>query len=257
MTDAPSSYRLHYWPSIPGRGEFVRLVLEDAGVPYVDVARLAEAEGGGVKALMRKMRGADARFPVFAPPILEVPEADGSFKPIAQTANICAFLAERHGLVPKESILQAQALTLALSICDVAAEAHDVHHPLGTSLYYEEQMEAARTAARVFTGQRLATWLTFFERVAENCGGPFLLSSGHSYLDLMMMQLFDGLSHAFPKAMAVLGNKTPLLSELRARISRRTNIESYFRSGRRISFNRDGLFRHYPELDLAPDTDKC
>src|SRR5207237_9516094 len=54
MTDPV--YELYYWPSIQGRGEFIRLALEEAGAPYVDVARQSEKDGGGVKALMNLMQ---------------------------------------------------------------------------------------------------------------------------------------------------------------------------------------------------------
>ena len=40
-------YELHYWPRIQGRGEFVRLALEQAGAEYVDVARGPKSSGGG------------------------------------------------------------------------------------------------------------------------------------------------------------------------------------------------------------------
>jgi glutathione S-transferase len=60
------AYELYYWPEIQGRGEFVRLALEEAGAEYVDVAR----HRGGVAAMQRLMDRAAAVHPPFAPPVL-------------------------------------------------------------------------------------------------------------------------------------------------------------------------------------------
>ena len=89
-------YELYYWPSIQGRGEFVRLALEDAGAEYVDVARLPKRGGRGIPALMRFLESRSVEHPPFAPPFLKAGRLV-----IAQTANILLFLGPRLGLVPK------------------------------------------------------------------------------------------------------------------------------------------------------------
>src|SRR5689334_24365487 len=128
-------YELYYWPFIQGRGEFPRLVLEAAGVAYSDVARLPEENGGGVPALLAVLRGErGSGIPPYAPPFL----FDGKTC-IAQSTNICRFVAERHGLAPTEESQRAHAAQLAMTVADLVNEAHDVHHPLSGSLYYEDQ----------------------------------------------------------------------------------------------------------------------
>jgi glutathione S-transferase len=242
MTD---SYEIYYWPMIPGRGEFVRLVLEEAGVPYRDVARLPEKEGGGMEALMPFIRGERPGQPVYAPPIL----VHGDFV-LAQTAAICAYLGERHGLAPDGPQERMQTLQLQLTIADVVDETHNTHHPVSAALYYEDQKEAAREAAKQFLAQRLPRFLPYFERVLERNGGQWLIGDGPSYADLSLFQLLEGLAYAFPRAFAKVTESTPLLLALRQRVASRPRIAAYLASDRRLAFNEDGIFRRYPELDL-------
>jgi glutathione S-transferase len=226
-------YELYYWPTIQGRGEFVRLVLEEAGAEYVDVARGPD----GMKALMSVLKGTKG-VPPFAPPILKAGELV-----IAQTANICAFLAARHGLVPGDEGSRAHALQLQLTIADFAAEVHDTHHPISTGLYYEDQKTEALARSRHFRAERIPKFLTYFDHAMQ---GEHLLGA-FSYVDLSLFQVLSGLEYAFPKAYARI--VTPKLSGLRERVGERPRIRAYLESPRRIPFNEKGLFRRYPELD--------
>lgn len=237
-------YTLIYWSGLQGRGEFVRLVLEQAGVAYRDLARLPEDVGGGDKAVVAHLYGKGPGQPSFAPPIL----LDGDFK-LAQMPAICAYLAERHDLVAETATARSRALQLMLTVADVVNEAHDVHHPLGTSLYYEDQKDAALVAAKHFRKPRLATWLGYFEKVLADNGGVFLVGTQTSYVDLALFQLLEGLRYAFPKTMAPLLTANPLVAALVERVSASARIAEYLASERRIPFNTDGIFRHYPELD--------
>ena len=109
-------YELYYWPSIQGRGEFVRLALEDAGADYVDVARRSK----GMAAMMRFMESSAVERPPFAPPFLKAGKLV-----IAQTANILFYLGPRLDLVPKSEPSRLWAHQLQLTIADWVAEAHD------------------------------------------------------------------------------------------------------------------------------------
>ena len=242
----PPTYALYYWPMLPGRGEFVRVVLEDAGARYDDVARRSEAEGGGVKAILPFLQGQGPGHPAYAPPILRWGD-----EVIAQTPAICMFLGERHGLAPEGPARRAQALQLMLTISDVVAEVHDTHHPLGKNLYYEDQREAARQNAGNFLQDRLPKLLGYFERVLDRAGGAHLTGADATYVDLAMFQLLAGLAYAFPKGYATASAATPGLVDLAARVARRPNLAAYLASPRRMAFNEHGIFRRYPELDLA------
>jgi glutathione S-transferase len=226
------TYRLYYWPSIQGRGEFVRLVLEEAGAPYVDVARGPD----GVKAIIAKLRSEP--LAPFAPPILE----DGDLL-LFQTAVICAYLGEKHDLVAPAK--KQHALALQMTIADLAAEVHDTHHPISTALYYDDQRSEALARAKAFRDERMPKFLSYFERQIT---GEWILGE-LSYVDLALFQLMKGLEYAFPKAFARVTEKTPKLLAVRDRVAAWPRIATYLSSPRRIAFNEDGLFRRYPELD--------
>jgi glutathione S-transferase len=242
-------YELYYWPSIQGRGEFVRLALEDAGADYVDVTRLPVRGGKGMPAMMRLLNGDSVACPPFAPPFLKVRAGK---QVIGQTANILLFLGPRLGLVPKSEASRLWAHQLQLTIADWLVEVHDTHHPIAGGLYYEEQKREAKRRAADFITRRLPKFLGYFEQViARNPGrGGWLVGRGMSYVDLSMFQMIAGLRYAFPRAMARLEPKHPHLVALHRRVSARPRIAAYLGSGRRIPFNREGIFRHYPELDV-------
>ncbi|QRM57393.1 glutathione S-transferase [Sinorhizobium sp. BG8] len=241
------TYELFYWDEIPGRGEFVRLALEEAGADYVDVVRGSEAQGRGISAMFEIMQSQTAPFIPFAPPFLR----DGELV-IAHVANILFYLAPRLGLAPKEEGLRFSANGLQLTIADLVAEIHDCHHPISVELYYEDQMDAARARAQSFLQHRLSKFLTYFERILrQNPAGPaFCVGSSLSYVDLSVFHFIEGLRYSFPKAMEKQEPAIPHLIALHDAVARRPHIKSYLASGRRLSFNEAGIFRYYPELDL-------
>jgi glutathione S-transferase len=243
----PVRYELYYWSEIPGRGEFVRLALEEAGADYVDIGRLPEEKGGGVSAIERVLKDDKLAVPPFAPPFLKA----GPLV-IAQTSLILQFLGQRHGLAPKGEAESFAVQQIQLTIADMVVEAHDVHHPLGAALYYEDQKDESLSRAEIFIGQRLTKFLPYFESIlARNSAGKgeYLVGSDVTYADLSMFQLVGGLRYAFPRAMKRLAPKIPKLSALADRVASRPRIASYLASKRRMPFNQYGLFRHYPELD--------
>jgi len=240
------TYQLHYWPGLQGRGEFIRLALEEAGADYVDVVRLPKEQGGGAGALMKAMADPDQPFPPFAPPFLK----DGELI-IFQTTNILAYLAPRLGLAPEGEQRRVFAAGLQLTIADAVVEAHDTHHPIAGGLYYEDQKAPAKARAADFIAHRLPKYLGFFERVIRrNPDGPgWAVGDGLTTVDLSLFQLVAGLTYAFPRGMAPFGNACPRLSRLCDAVKARPNIAAYLRSDRRIPFNETGIFRYYPELD--------
>jgi glutathione S-transferase len=236
------TYRLHYWPGIQGRGEFVRLAFEATGTNYVDVARLPEAEGGGAKGLIEFMKRAS--LPLFAPPILEV---DG--ETVFQTAAILEFLGPRLGLVSESAASRRRTHQLMLTIMDVAHEAHDTHHPIAASLYYEDQQPESKRRANDFVTARMPKFLRFFERVLTEQGGSWLVAGAMSYADLGLFQLVTGLEYAFPRAFAALEPRLPRTLSHQASVAALPAVAAYLASPRRIPFNEHGLFRRYGELD--------
>jgi glutathione S-transferase len=236
-------YELYYWPSIPGRGEFVRLALEEAGANYIDVARRS---GRGVPAMERFLDDAKLAGAPFAPPFLRAGKLI-----IGQTANILLYLGPRHDLTPRSEAGRLWVNQLQLTMADLVAEVHEVHHPIAASLYYRQQKEEARRRSKYFRAERIPKFLGYFEQ-ALSAGGKrrqYLAGNTRTYADLSLFQLLAGLRYAFPRTMEKLEPDCPGLVGLHDRIGKRPNIAAYLASPRRIAFNEDGIFRHYPELD--------
>jgi glutathione S-transferase len=242
------AYELHYWPSIQGRGEFVRLALEAAGAPYIDVARGSEESGQGVSAMQRVMQDTRLTHPPFAPPFLK----DGDML-IGQTAAILHYLAPQLKLVARSEQARVWTQQIQLTIADMVTEAHDTHHPVAAGLHYEEQQPEALRRAREFCRTRLPKFLQWFESIVVRnpAGSRHLVGGKLSYADLSLFQLVEGLRYAFPKAAQSALAQTPNVVQLHDRIAALPKVAAYLRSERRIPFNEQGIFRRYPELDLA------
>jgi len=238
-------YELYYWPEIQGRGEFVRLALEDAGADYVDVARAA-GKNGGTPAMLKLLDGSRVAHPPFAPPFLKA----GKLL-IGQTANILLYLGEHEGLAPKTEAGRLWTHQLQLTIADFLVEIHNTHHPIGSGLYYEDQKIEAKRRTEDFLKNRLPKYLSYFERVLEQnpSGSRWLVGARLTYADLSLFQIIEGLRYAFPQAMQRTEKKIPQVVALHGRVAERPRIAAYLQSERRIAFNEMGIFRKYPELE--------
>jgi glutathione S-transferase len=235
-------YELYYWPTIQGRGEFVRLALEEAGAAYVDVARRAGKRG--VPAMMQLIDGRRIKRPPFAPPFVKA----GPLV-IAQAANILLYLGGRLGLAPREEAGRLWVHQLQLTIADLVALIHDTHHPITGYLYYEEQRAAAKLATKYFWRYRLPKFLRYFERVLQRSGGPYLLGRKLTYADLSLFQIVEGLRYAFPRRMKRFERKAPRIVALHERVAKRPRIAAYLASPRRLPFSQWGIYRYFKELD--------
>jgi glutathione S-transferase len=233
-------YALYYWPEIQGRGEFVRLALEEAGADYVDVAR----RKGGMEKMTRLMESPRVQHPPFAPPFLKAGKLV-----IGQTANVLLFLGAREGLAPKSEEGRLWTHQLQLTLADFVVEVHDTHHPVGIGLYYEDQKKEAKRRTAEFLKQRAPKFLGYFEDVLKRNKTGFLVGRALTYADLSLFQVVEGMRYAFPKAMKRLERKHPRVIALHDRVMLRPRIKAYLASERRIAFNEWGIFRRYKELD--------
>jgi glutathione S-transferase len=235
-------YELYYWPTIQGRGEFVRLALEEAGADYVDVARRPGRRG--VPAMMKLVDGTRVERPPFAPPFLKAGKLI-----IGQTANILLYLGGRLGLAPRDEAGALWAHQLQLTIADLVTQIHDTHHPISGWLFFEQQRPAAKLRTRDFWRYRVPKFLGYFERVIAKSRGPYLLGRRLSYVDLSLFQIVEGLRYAFPKRMKRFERKVPRVIALRDRVAKRPRVAAYLASKRRIAFSQWGIYRYFKELD--------
>jgi glutathione S-transferase len=234
-------YEFYYWPDVQGRGEFIRLALEEAGAPYVDVARKGKR---GMAAMMRLLEDRRGKRPPFAPPFLKAGKLV-----IAQTANILHYLGPRLGLLPRDEAGRLWVHQLQLLISDLVVEIHDTHHPITSWLFYEEQRPAAKRRTRDFWRYRVPKYLGYFERLLANSGGHYLLGKKLSHVDLSLFQVVEGLRYAFPKRMKRFEKKIPRVIALHDRVQQRPRIAKYLASERRIAFSQWGIYRYFKELD--------
>ncbi len=249
MAPSEPRYELFYWPGIQGRGEFIRLAFEDAGVPYVDVGRMPDPEGGGAAAIERLLEEPGPWLTPLGPPALRHGDVL-----VAQTAAILQYVAPRIGVVPDDEASRLRAHQIQLTLADLVAETHATHHPVATSLYYEDQKAEAARNAEAFVRERVPLFLRYLDRALDSNpagGGRWLVGSDCSYVDLSTFQVIAGLRYAFPNAMRRHERRVPRLSALHDAVAARPRIAAYLASDRRLPFNEWGIFRHYPELDLA------
>jgi glutathione S-transferase len=235
-------YELYYWPTIQGRGEFVRLALEEAGADYVDVARRPGRRG--VPAMKKLLASQRIAHPPYAPPFLKAGKLV-----IAQTANILLYLGPRLGLAPRDEAGALWAHQLQLTIADLATEIHDTHHPVSWWLFFEEQRPAAKRRTADFWRYRVPKFLGYFERILRKSGGPYLIGRRLSYVDLSLFQIVEGLRYAFPNRMKRFEKKVPRVIALHDRVAKRPRIAAYLASKRRIAFSQWGVYRYFKELD--------
>ncbi|KAM0327132.1 hypothetical protein ACHAQA_006263 [Verticillium albo-atrum] len=246
-------YNLIYWPGIPGRGEHVRILLEEAGASYTDTATAEKGVEEVLAHIASTSTGDATNPPSLAPPILK----HGDLV-ISQLPNILQYLGIRLNLVPKlddENDGFFYVNQLALTALDgLSNEAHDTHHPIGVALTYEEQKEESKKKAKIYVEIRLPKFLAYFERVikGEASGeGPWLYGGSLSYADLVLFQCIDGLKFAFPKALAKLEASKDYdgVFKLFDAVKERPRVKEYLASERRQKYSM-GIYRHYPELDL-------
>ena len=235
-------YELYYWPSTPGRGEFVRLALEEGGADYRDVAR----RKGGMPRMMKLMNGPRVTTPPFAPPFLR----SGKLL-VAQTSNILLYLGQELALAPANEASRLWTHQIQLTIADFVAEVHDTHHPVANSLYYEDQKREAKRYAEAFRKERVPKYLGYFEKVlARNPRGPrYLVGSRLTYADLSVFEIVAGMQYAFPILMKRQARRCPLVMALADRVAERPRIAAYLASKRRLPYDEVGIFRHYAQLD--------
>jgi glutathione S-transferase len=248
--DAP--YELIYWPGVPGRGEHVRLALEEAGASYTDSAHQKDGMKLVTSQINAKNLGDALNPPPLAPPILKHGDLT-----INQTPNILLYLGPRLGLVPsadedEDGIYRVNELTLT-ALDGLSNEAHDCHHPVATGLYYEDQKEESKRKSQDYIANRIPKFLGYFERVLKgeaSQGGKWLYGGELTYADLVLFQCLDGVKFAFPNAMGRLEKegKYKAVFELYERVKDRPKIKEYLASERRQKYSM-GIYRHYPELD--------
>lgn len=256
-------YKLIYPAPFPGRGEHIRLLLEEAGIPYTEGT---VEEWQTLKS--PESLGDDLNTPLFAPPFLQYGDLT-----ISQTPNILQFLAKQFDLAgdPKDQYALYRINGLALTALDgLSNEVHDCHHPLGGNFYYEDAKDESLKRSRDYLKSRLPAFLGYLERVLQGKAsgeGVWLHGDCFTYADLVLFQVgvgshhedlrlttlkcLDGTKHQFPNAVKQAENSGQYdrVFKLYQAVQERPKIKAYLQSDRRLKYG-NGVYRHYPELDV-------
>ncbi|OAQ97745.1 hypothetical protein LLEC1_00415 [Akanthomyces lecanii] len=242
-------YELIYAPFAPGRGEHIRLLLEEAGVTYTDTTSLGW--DAALAANQELLKGRDGNPPYFAPPLFRHGDLI-----ISQTSNILMYLGSKLGLAGSTAEDAFRVNALACTALDgLSDEVHATHHPISGTLYYEDQKDESTRASKVWINVRLPKFLAYWESVLASKGGPWLMGETFTYADIVLSQCIDGVKYAFPKAMAHLDEK----SEYRRvfghweQVRARPRIAKYLASDKRQKYD-NGIYRYCPDGDVVPET---
>ncbi|KAI0012376.1 glutathione S-transferase protein-like protein [Xylariaceae sp. FL0662B] len=246
-------YELIYYTGVPGRGEHVRLMFEEAGAPYEDTQFLSFDKA---RETVTHWLGAGGHGnpKYFAPPLFK----HGDLV-MSQTPNILLYLGPKLGLAGSREDDVYRVNALALTALDgLCNEVHDSHHPIAVMLPYEDQKEESLRRSQYWIKNRLLTHLEYWQKALvgdKETGGPWLLGTTLTYADLVLFQCLDGTTYAFPNAMkqARESGKYDRVFELWEAVKARPNIAAYLGSNRRQKYQDWGIYRHYPDNDLAAE----
>ncbi|XP_035669728.1 glutathione S-transferase P-like isoform X2 [Branchiostoma floridae] len=236
MSSEEPEWVLYYWgcpPGVkpfPGRGEFVRLIFEEAGVKFREVNDFEV-----LKKLFftEKQKG----FYAFAPPMIQ----RGKFR-LSQTSVICSYLGKQFGLWPESEEDQWRAQQLNITIHDFIAEGRLAFHGRNPVESYYTQKEETQPYIDRFVATRLPRWLTHLETAlkANNDGQGFVIGGKLTYVDLGLLHVLRATESQFPQAWAS-NDSIPLLKAFKARLSARPNLAAYFNSDRCVPFEGNSM----------------
>ncbi|XP_013395749.1 glutathione S-transferase [Lingula anatina] len=225
-----SEWVLYYWP-LAGRGEFVRLVFEEAGVPYKEI--------NDVELLSKNFKkidlppSEDFSFPCFAPPVIK----KGDFV-LSQTPVICEYLGKKFGLYPdggEEEEYHARQFNL--TIHDFIADGRLAFHGRNHTESYYTQKEETQTYIDFFVKNRLPKWLRNLEHLlnanyGKHGGKGYAIGTKMTYVDLALLHVLRATESQFPAPWEELKGSFPLCREFKERMSQRPNLAAYFKSDR-------------------------
>jgi len=238
MTPPPKDmWQILYWPAKDadgkvaagaGRAEYLRVLFEEAGVPYQDVT-------AGLRAFFWQNLEAQP-YPALAPPAIR----KNNFI-LGQTAVCAKRLAMEFGFYPTDEDDAAHAEQIVTTVHEYIAEGRSAFHPVKNTMSYHDQKEEAKPYIAAFKADRLPRYMTNFERFlkANRGGGGFFVGDSLSYVDLQVMVMLQVTRSQFPDAWEALDAK--LLKDHLAQMEARPRIKAYLLSDRKQPFAGDSM----------------
>lgn len=212
------TWKLYYWDMCPGRGEYVRIVFEEAGVQFLEDRD---------NILEKVIKGGMEGFPAFAPPVI----TRGDFK-LSQTPVICEYLGKHFNLYPASDTDVWHARQINLTIHDFQADGRNVFHAKQFTASYFGQEAETQGHIDWFRKERLPRWLLYFEKLlqANDNGRSFVIGDKLTYVDLGLLQVLRNAANQFSDEWIKMD--IPLIKAFKQRMEARPNLAAYFKSDR-------------------------
>lgn len=238
-------------PGFKGRAEFLRLILEDAGVTDY---RVTNANLYGPTGLCDIFRGGadnvaaldNAPFPlVFPPAIWHQPPAGREEVMINQTNACMVYLGSQLGYAPASDAERARMDCITGNALDCIASGRLSFHPVEATGGYLTQKEEADRVSKVWAETKLPVWLQHFEKIAKRTDGkPLAGGTGLTCADFAVFHVIDAAEAQFNTeyyGMAWDTASVPHLKAFKKAMASRPNLIAYFASDRRMPWGGDSM----------------
>jgi glutathione S-transferase len=229
--------------TLKGRGEFLRLMLEDKCLKYEDT----DDNLYGPKGMMDCFRGSAEAVgeegaikipsPIFFPPAIWHRPAGGEEVIINQVGACMTYLGEVLGYSPKTPAELARAQCILLNALDYISDGRKSFHPVKDTMSYNDQKEEGDKASKEFAKTRMMIWLAHFEKVVNNFGSsaPVAGGSNITYADFALFHVLGATVAQFNNEKYEMAwDKSPVtaLKEYYEWMKKRPSLHAYLTSGR-------------------------
>jgi glutathione S-transferase len=229
-----------------GRGEFLRLMLEDAKISYKDTGTdlygpsgMMDAFRGSVDAVTADEKSQP--FPLLYPPaILHRPVGgDGCQQIMVNQVGACMiYLGDELGYAPTTHAEKARANCVLLNSLDYISEGRSSFHPVDNKKSYKDQKDEGDRKSKLFSQDRMLVYLHYFNKIVKKNGksqSPIAGGSNITYADFALFQVVDATAFQFNSefyANAWDSARVPELKEHYVWMKARPNLQAYFASDR-------------------------
>jgi glutathione S-transferase len=247
LTTPPAEWTVLYHGSgnFKGRGEFLRLMLEDKCISFVESGEnlygptgMMDCFRGSAQAVLEP-QAVELPFPVFFPPGLWHRPGNGQEDVlINQVGAAMIYLGDQLGYAPSSSAERARATSVLLNALDYIAEGRRSFHPVENNMSYHNQKEEGDRESKIFSQTRMGIWLAHFEKTVQKFGGPETPVVGGKHItfaDFALMHVLDATVSQFNTEfydMAWDQQSVPALKKYLAWMKTRPNLQAYWKSDR-------------------------
>jgi glutathione S-transferase len=238
-----------------GRAEFLKLLFEDANVPYhftnknlygpegwMDMFRDPQKKGHG-----EEVKLDTAPFPCMYPPALWHKPAGGDGEEgvfINQVSACMAYIGGQLGYGPGSASERAKADCITANAIDYIAAGRSSFHPVEDGASYWGQQEEGDRVSKLWAQSKMRVWLQHFEKVVKRAGGKSLAGGSLTYADFAVFHVLDATEAQFNNEKYEFAwdkEDIPACKAWKASFEQRPNLKAYFASDRRLPWASDSM----------------